>query len=75
MSNYIDAVALTEQGVGISIFPQTTYTPNDLLISKPITDPPHQVEYALVWSRQQSLTELAEEFRNFVQDTEPTIIA
>ena len=75
MSNYIDAVALTEQGVGISIFPQTTYTPNDLLIAKPITDPPHQVEYALVWSRQQSLTELAEEFRNFVQDTKPAITA
>ena len=70
MSNYIDAVALTEQGVGISIFPQTTYTPNDLLVSKPISQPPHQVEYVLAWSKQQTLPELAEEFRNYVQDTE-----
>ena len=75
MSNYIDAVALTEQGIGISIFPQTTYTPNMLVVTKPITEPPYQVEYALAWSKEQSLTELAEEFRNFVQDTEPTIIA
>ena len=72
MSNYIDAVALTEQGVGISIFPQTTYTPNDLLVSKPITQSPHQVEYVLAWSKQQTLPELAEEFRNYVQDTELT---
>jgi len=72
MSNYIDAVALTEQGVGISIFPQTTYTPNDLLVSKPISQPPHQVEYVLAWSKQQTLPELAEEFRNYVQDTELT---
>lgn len=39
MSNYMDAVALVEQGVGLSIFPQTTYTPNDLLVSKVITQP------------------------------------
>ena len=69
MSNYIDAVALAEQGVGISIFPQTTYTPNDLVVSKVITQPAQQVEYVLVWSKRQKLSELAEEFRNYVQDT------
>ena len=69
MSNYIDAVALTEQGVGISIFPQTTYTPNDLLGSKAITHPPHWVEYVLAWSERQRLSNLAEEFLNYVRDT------
>ena len=68
MSNYVDAVALTEQGVGISIFPQTTFTPNDLLVSKVITHPPRQVEYVLVWSKEQTLSPAAEEFRNYVQD-------
>ena len=48
MSNYVDAVALTERDIGISIFPQTTYTPNDLLVSKVITEPERQVEYVLV---------------------------
>ena len=68
MSNYVDAVALTEQGVGISIFPQTTFTPNDLLVSKVITHPARQVEYVLVWSKAQTLPPAAEEFRNYVQD-------
>ena len=44
MSNYLDAVALTERNVGISIFPQTTYTPNDLLVSKVITGSARQIE-------------------------------
>ena len=69
MSNYVDAVALAEQGVGISIFPQTTYTPNDLLVSKVLTNSPHQVEYELVWDKNQTLSTAAEEFLNFVRDT------
>ena len=39
MSNYVDALALTEQGVGISIFPQTTRTPSALVRVKVITQP------------------------------------
>lgn len=68
MSNYVDAVALTEQGVGISIFPQTTYTPNDLLVSKVITNPARQVEYELVWNKNGTLSTAAEEFLNYVHD-------
>jgi DNA-binding transcriptional LysR family regulator len=68
MSNYVDAVALTEQEVGISIFPQTTYAPNDLVVSKVITQPARKAEYALVWSKEQSPSELAEEFIHYVQD-------
>jgi len=30
LSNYLDAVAMSELDIGITIFPRTTYTPNDL---------------------------------------------
>jgi len=68
MSNYLDALALAEQAVGICIFPQTTYEPNRLLVKKIITDSARQVEYVLVWARRQRRSELVEEFINFVRD-------
>ena len=68
MSNYLDAVALTERNVGISIFPQTTYTPNSLLVSKVITGTERQIEYSLVWLKGRMLTELEREFVDFVRD-------
>jgi len=68
LSNYIDAVALAEQNVGICIFPMTTYTENELLVKKIITDSARQIEYALVWNRNQLNKELASEFVNFVKD-------
>lgn len=72
MSSYVDAVALTERDVGISIFPQTTYTPNDLLVTKVITEPARQVEYVLVWIKERECPELVGEFINFVRDTMET---
>ena len=68
MSNYIDAVALTEQKVGISIFPQTTYTPNVHVVSKVITNPAKYVEYVLVWPKEHRLSPLIQEFLNYVSD-------
>lgn len=67
-SNYLDAVALSEQGAGISIFPQTTYTPNDMVVSKIITQPRRQVNYVLVWGKTHKLSPLAEEFVHYVED-------
>lgn len=67
-SNYIDAVALSEQNVGISIFPQTTYTPNMLAVSKVITDPMKKIEYVLVWRRDDRPTELTQAFIDYVRD-------
>ena len=69
MSNYINAVALTERNVGISIFPQTTYTPNSLLVSKIVTDTERQIEYSLVWLKGRMLSELEHEFVDFVRDS------
>ena len=68
LSNYIDAVALAEQNAGICIYPMTTYTENDLVVKKIITESARQIEYALVWPRSARLSELAEEFINFVRD-------
>jgi len=69
LSSYMDAVALVEQGVGISIFPQTTCTPNELLVSKVITQPARQVEYILVWGREQRPSRLVQEFISYVRDS------
>lgn len=68
LSSYVDAVALAEQNAGICIFPMTTYNDSDLVVKKIITESARQVEYALVWKRNERLTEIEQEFINFVQD-------
>ena len=68
LSNYIDAVALSEQNAGICIYPMTTYNESNLVVQKIITESARQVEYALVWRRNERQTELSKEFVNFVQD-------
>lgn len=67
-SNYIDAVALSEQNVGISIFPQTTYTPNTLAVSRVITGPMKKIDYYLVWRQNERPTELTQAFIDYVRD-------
>ena len=68
-STYTDAIALVEQNVGICIFPHTTYTPNPHIVSKLITDPPKVARYVLVWPRSSMMPELAESFRDYVEDS------
>lgn len=67
MSNYVDALALTEQGVGISIFPQTTRTPSSLVRVKVITHPARRAEYVLVWNREGPTSRLVGEFIAWVR--------
>ena len=67
-ADYLDAVAMSEQGIGISIFPKTTYTPNDLLVPKIIVDSERQIEYVLVWNKGQRFTSAVGEFVNYVKD-------
>lgn len=66
MSNYIDAVALAEQGVGISIFPQTTTYAMPGVVSKVVTDPAKIVKYYLVWPKNSRPNGLIQEFINYV---------
>ncbi len=68
MSNYMDAAALTSQGVGVSIFPQTVGVSNGLVVSKVVTQPARQVEYILVWNKGQAPSGLTREFIHYVQD-------
>ena len=68
LSNYIDAVALAEQNAGICIYPMTTYNESDLIVKKIITESARQVEYALVWRRNDRQAQIQEEFVNYVQD-------
>ena len=68
MSNYMDAAALTSQGVGISIFPQTVDVSSGLVVSKVVIQPSRQVEYILVWNRGQPPSGLTREFIHFVQE-------
>lgn len=67
-SNYINAVSLVEQHIGICIFPQTTYTPNPLVSVKLITDPAKAAEYVLVHSKDHPLGELGQAFKDYVSD-------
>ena len=46
----------------------TTYNVSDLIVTKIITESARQVEYALVWKRNDRQTELQQEFINYVQD-------
>ena len=68
MSNYMDAVALTSQGVGVSIFPQTVGVSNGLVVSKVVTQPARQAEYILVWNKGQAPSGLTREFIRYVRD-------
>ena len=68
LTNYIDAVALSEQNAGICIYPMTTYNESDLIVKKIITESARQVEYALIWRRNERHTELQQEFIYYVQD-------
>ena len=68
LSSYIDAVALAEQNAGICIYPMTTYNESDLVVKKVITESSRQIEYALLWRRNERQSELQQEFINFVRD-------
>lgn len=68
MSNYMDAAALTSQGVGVSIFPQTTGVSNGLVVSKVVVQPSRQAEYILVWNKGQPPSGPARTFIQHIQD-------
>ena len=46
----------------------TTYTENELLTKKIITESARQIEYALVWNKNAHLSDLEQEFINYVRD-------
>lgn len=68
LSSYIDALALVEQGMGVAIFPQTTYTPNPHIVSKVIVSPSRYVQYDLVWKKGEAPGGAAAAFIDYVRD-------
>ena len=68
LSDYTDAVAMVEQGVGISIFPQTTYTPNPYVVSKLLTQPSKIARYLLTWPKNRRPRGAAGMFIDFTED-------
>ena len=67
-ASYLDAVALAEQSVGIAIFPQTTYTPNNLVETRVITDPIKKIDYYLVWPAGERPPRLTQLFLDYAAD-------
>lgn len=67
-SNFVDALAMAQANVGISIFPQTTPGTMPGIVSRQIIDPSRRAEYLLVRKRGGSLSELSQTFLDFVCD-------
>lgn len=67
-SNFVDALALAQANVGISIFPQTIPQPMPGIVSRQIVEPSRRAQYLLVWKRNAALSELSQTFIDFVSD-------
>ena len=67
-SHYVDAVSLVEQGIGLCIFPQSTYTPNPHIVTRILTEPPKYAEYVMVHLKRSVMSELSEAFWDYVTD-------
>lgn len=68
LSSYANAVALAEQNACISIFPQTTYTPNSLVVTKLITNPAKIAEYYVLWKKSDPPAGITKNFLQFVKE-------
>ncbi|MBR5789302.1 MAG: LysR family transcriptional regulator [Lachnospiraceae bacterium] len=68
IDSYLDAVALSSRGVGISIFPKSAYIPNDKLIAKDLTGNIQDIEYLFVWRKGHPLPTLESTFVDYIID-------
>ena len=67
-SNFVDALAMANANVGISIFPRTTPEPMPGIVCRQIVEPSHRACYLLVRKRNASMSELSQTFLDFVTD-------
>ena len=67
MDSYLDAAALAERRMGISIFPQTAYVPNPSLVVREITGTNRYLEYLFAWRKGRPLPHVEEHFIDFVK--------
>lgn len=68
MDSYLDAVALAEKNVGISIFPQTFGIHNDNVVIRPIQADMSKLEYLFSWRKGHPLPTPEEKFIDYVKD-------
>ncbi len=67
-SHYVDALALAQAGMGVSIFPRTVPYPQEGVCVRTIVQPARWVEYRLVWSKSTPLSPLAGAFAAMVKE-------
>lgn len=67
-SNFVDALAMANANVGISIFPRTTPEPMPGIVCRQIVEPSHRARYLLVRKRNASMSELSQTFLDYVTD-------
>lgn len=67
MDSYLDAVALSANDIGVSIFPETSFIPTSSVVSRPIDLPAAQSDYCFVWRKGRPLPIVEETFIDFVK--------
>ena len=67
MDSYLDAVALAEKNVGISIFPQTSGIHNDNVVIRPVQYELSEVSYLFSWRKGHPLPTPEEKFIDYVK--------
>ena len=67
MDSYLDAAALAQRQVGISIFPRTANIPNDSLVIKEVAGKDKTLEYLFVWRKGRPLPSIEEKFIDYVK--------
>ena len=72
MDNYLDAAAMANRGVGISIFPKTGYITNNNLCLKEIEGNDKKIDYLFVWRKGHQLSTLEENFIDSIKNKYPT---
>ena len=68
VDSYLDAAALSNRGVGISIFPKASYTPSETLINKSLCGSMTDIEYLFVWRKGHPLPTLESTFVDYIID-------
>lgn len=71
MSHVLNAYELTEQNVGIAIYPAaaSNYTPKDAVVIKKIVNPSVSATYYLTKDANRNMSRVSEEFWNYIKST------
>ena len=68
VDNYLDAVALAEKNVGISVFPNTGVVSNNEIVCKNIEGVENSIKYLFVWRKGHKLSTIEENFIDYIKE-------